>query len=363
VIDDLVNVADFERVASEKLDAGVLGYFAGGAGDEQTLRDNVAAWRRWQLRPRMLAGNPEWSARTEVLGAQLSMPIVVAPVAFQRMVDPDGEAAMARAAAAAGTAMCLSTLATAMPAEVAEAAPGGHHWFQLYCFSDEGVTRSLMESAVDSGFEALLVTVDAPRAGNRERDRRTGFQIPEGIGVPSVQAALGSPRAVTVAEAFELIDPGLGWEDLGRIASECDLPVLVKGVLTGEDAALAIDHGAAGVVVSNHGGRQLDRVSATADALSEAVEAVAGRGTVLVDGGIRRGVDAAIALGLGADAVLVGRPALWGLAAGGEEGARRVLELLRAELELALLLCGCASPGELRGAHVRRAPAAAVYSA
>jgi isopentenyl diphosphate isomerase/L-lactate dehydrogenase-like FMN-dependent dehydrogenase len=363
MIDGLVNVADFERVASEKLDAGVLGYFAGGAGDEQTLRDNVAAWSRWQLRPRILRRIAEWSARTEVLGARLSMPVLVAPVAFQRMVDPDGEAAMARAAAAAGTGMCLSTLATATPAEIAEAAPGGHHWFQLYCFSDEGVTRALMESAVDSGFEAILVTVDAPRAGNRERDLRTGFQVPEGIGAPSVQRALGSQRAVTVAEAFELIDPALGWEDLERIASDCDVPVLVKGVLTGEDAGLAIEHGAAGVVVSNHGGRQLDRVPATADALEEAVDAVDGRGTVLVDGGIRRGVDVAIALGVGADAVLVGRPALWGLAAGGEQGARRVLELFRTELELALLLCGCATPSELGAAHVQRAPAAAVYSA
>ena len=167
---------------------------------------------------------------------------------------------------------------------------------------------------------------------------------------------------MTVAEAFELIDPGLGWADLEAIASECDLPVLVKGVQTGEDAALAIEHGAAGVVVSNHGGRQLDRVAATADILEEAVESVAGRGTVLVDGGIRRGVDVAIALALGADAVLVGRPALWGLAAGGEEGARRVLELLRDELELALLLCGCASPAELTRAHVQRPAAAAVYS-
>ncbi len=362
MIEGLVNVADFERVASEKLEAGVLGYFAGGAGDEATLRDNVAAWGRWQLRPRMLAGVEEWSARTEVLGAELSMPILVAPVAFQRMVDEEGETAMARAAAAAGTAMCLSTLATALPAQVAEAAPGGRHWFQLYCFSDEGVTRALMESAVDSGFEAIVVTVDAPRAGNRERDRRTGFQLPEGLGVPSVQAALGGERAVTVAEAFELVDPGFAWPDLEELASECEVPVLVKGVLTGEDAALAVRHGAAGVVVSNHGGRQLDRVPATADALGEVVDAVDGRLPVLVDGGIRRGVDVAIALALGADAVLVGRPALWGLAAAGEEGARRVLEILRAELELTLLLCGCSSPAELGPGHVQRAPASSVYS-
>jgi isopentenyl diphosphate isomerase/L-lactate dehydrogenase-like FMN-dependent dehydrogenase len=354
VLDDLVNVSDFERVASEKLEAGVLGYFAGGAGDEATLRDNVAAWERWQLRPRMLAGNPSWSARTTLLGDELSMPVLVAPVAFQRMVDPEGEVAMARAAAAAGTAMCLSTLATSLPAEIAEAAPAGRHLFQLYCFSDEGVTKALMEQAVDSGFEAILLTVDAPRAGNRERDKRTGFVLPEGLGIPSVAAALGGERAVSVPEAFELIDPCLGWPDLEALASDCGLPILVKGIHTGEDAALAIEHGAAGIVVSNHGGRQLDRVAATADVLEEAVEAVGGRGTVLVDGGIRRGIDVAIALALGADAVLVGRPALWGLAAGGEQGAGRVLEILRAELELTLLLCGCATPAELTRAHVQR---------
>jgi isopentenyl diphosphate isomerase/L-lactate dehydrogenase-like FMN-dependent dehydrogenase len=359
---DLVNVADFERAAAEKLEVGVLGYFAGGAGDEGTLRDNVAAWGRWQLRPRVLTGIAEWSADAELLGVGLSMPIVVAPVAFQRLVDPEGEAAMARAASAAGTAMCLSTLATALPGEIAEAAPDGRHWFQLYCFSDEGVTTALMESAVDSGFEAIVVTVDAPRAGNRERDFRTGFALPEGLGVPSVQRALGTDRAVTVQEAFSLVEPGLGWSDLEALASRCDLPVLVKGVMTGEDAALAVEHGAAGVVVSNHGGRQLDRVAATAEALEEIVDAVAGRATVLVDGGIRRGVDVAIALALGADAVLVGRPALWGLAVGGEHGALRVLEIFRAELELALLLCGCASPADLTRAHVQRAPAATVYS-
>jgi isopentenyl diphosphate isomerase/L-lactate dehydrogenase-like FMN-dependent dehydrogenase len=362
VIEGLINVADFERVAAEKLDAGVAGYFFGGAGDELTLRENVAAWSGWRLRPRVLVGLGEWSAGVEVLGGEVSMPILVAPVAYQGLVDPDGEEAMARAAAAAGTAMCLSTLATRRPRPVAEAAPGGRRWFQLYCFRDEGVTRALIEEAVDCGYEAIVVTVDASRGGNRERDRRTGFTIPEELGVPSVEAALGSDRAVTIEETFELMEPALGWSDLEDLASGCRVPVLAKGVLTAEDAALAIEHGAAGVVVSNHGGRQLDRCPATADALPEVVEAVDGRGAVLVDGGIRRGVDVAIALALGADAVLVGRPALWGLAAGGEAGARRVLELLREELELTLALCGCASPAELSRAHVRRAPAVSVYS-
>ena len=220
-----------------------------------------------------------------------------------------------------------------------------------------------MDEAVESGFEAIVVTVDAPRGGNRERDLRTGFQIPAETRRPQRHRgarlrAGGDDRGDLRADGP---GPGLGGP---RATSPPNrgLPVLVKGLLTAEDAALAVEHGAAGVVVSNHGGRQLDRAIATGDALPEVVDAVAGRAPVLVDGGIRRGVDVAIALALGADAVLVGRPALWGLAAGGEAGAGRVLELLRDELELALALCGCASPAELDPAHVRRAPATTVYS-
>lgn len=356
-------MADFERAAAEKLEEGVAGYFFGGACDEVTLRDNRDAWRRWRLRPRALAGLAEWETRADVLGKEASMPILVAPVAYQRLVDAEGEIAMARAAASAGTVMCLSTLATTRPSELAAAVPEGRRWFQLYCFRDVAVTKALMDEAVDSGFEAIVVTVDAPRGGRRERDLRAGFEIPQGLGVPSVEAALGSERAVTIEETFALMDPALNWSDLEDLASDFDVPIVVKGVLTAEDAALAVEHGLAGVVVSNHGGRQLDCALATADALPEVVEAVAGRAAVLVDGGIRRGSDAAIALALGADAVLIGRPSLWGLAVGGEAGAARVLELLRVELELALTLCGCASPAGLGPEHVRRAPATPVYSA
>jgi 4-hydroxymandelate oxidase len=361
-VDELICVRDFERAAEEKLEAGVAGYFFGGACDEVTLRDNCAAWGRWRLWPRMLAGLDEWRTGVEVLGKSVETPIFVAPVAYQRLVEPEGELAMARAAAAAGTVMCLSTLATARPSEVMAAAPGGRRWFQLYCFRDEAVTKALVDEAVDSGFEAIVVTVDAPRGGRRERDLRTGFKIPEGLGVPSVQAALGSERAVTIEETFALMDPALSWRDLERLAADSGVPVLVKGVLTAEDAALAVEHGAAGVIVSNHGGRQLDCVAATADALPEVVEAVGSRGAVLVDGGLRRGTDVALALALGAAAVMVGRPVLWGLAVGGEDGARRVLDLLRDELELALALCGCGSPSELGHEHVRPAPSAPVYS-
>ncbi len=330
--EELINVFDYERAAAERLEPGVLGYFAGGAGDELTLRENVAAWSGWRLRPRMLAGIGDWDTSAEVLGGRVAAPILVAPVAYQGLVDHEGEAAMARAAASGGTVMCLSTLATMGPRQVAEAAPGGRRWFQLYRFRDAGVTRALVAEAVATGFEAIVLTVDAARAGNRERDRRTGFAVPQELGVPSVEAALGSSRALTIAETFDLMEPALDWSQLEELAAEAGVPVLVKGILTAEDAALAVEHGAAGVVVSNHGGRQLDRCLATAEALSEVVEAVRGRVPVLVDGGIRRGVDIAIALALGADAVLIGRAALWGLAVGGEAGALAVLELLREEL-------------------------------
>ena len=356
-----INVADFERLAAEKLERGPLDYFAGGAGDEVTLRENVSAWGHWRLRPRVLNDVREVSTAAEVLGKPVAMPVLVAPVAYQRMAHPEAEAGMAAGAAEAETVMCLSTLSTTRPAEVA-AAPGARHWFQLYAFKDEAVTRALMAEAIEAGFEAVVVTADAPPGGNRERDRRNGFTLPSELGTPSLTAAVGGEKSLSIEDTFALMNHGLTWADLEDLASECSVPVLVKGVLTPEDAELALEHGAAGVVVSNHGGRQLDRSLATADALPEIADSIGGRGTLLVDGGVRRGIDVATALALGADAVLVGRPALWGLAAAGREGVAQVLQLLRAELELTLGLCGCTSPGDLSRAHVRRAPAASVYS-
>jgi isopentenyl diphosphate isomerase/L-lactate dehydrogenase-like FMN-dependent dehydrogenase len=362
VISDWINVADAEREGLEKLEQGPRDYFAGGAGDEVTLRENVAAWGHWRLRPRVLNDVREVSTKAEVLDGPVDSPVLVAPVAYQRMAHPEGERGMAAGAATAGTAMCLSTLSTTRPAEVAASAPDGRHWFQLYAFKDTGVTRALLEEAIDAGFEAVVVTADAPPGGNRERDRRNRFTLPEELGTPSLSAAVGGGKALTIEETFALMNHGLTWADVEDLASECRVPVLVKGVLTAEDAELALEHGAAGIVVSNHGGRQLDRSLATADALSEIAEAVEGRATLLVDGGIRRGIDVATALALGADAVMVGRPALWGLAAGGAEGVARVLELLREELELTLGLCGCTGVSQLGRTHVRRAPVASVYS-
>jgi 4-hydroxymandelate oxidase len=362
VEDGPINVADYERLAAKKLERGPLDYFAGGAGDEITLRENVASWGHWRLRPRVLNDVREVSTAAEVLGKPVEMPVLVAPVAYQRMAHPEAESGMAAGAAAAGTVMCLSTLSTTRPAEVAAAAPEGRHWFQLYVFKDEGVTRALMEEAIDAGFEAILVTVDAPPGGNRERDRRNGFTLPIELGTPSLTAATGGNEALTIEQTFALMNQALTWADVEALASNCSVPVFVKGLLTAEDAELALEHGVAGVVVSNHGGRQLDRSLATAEALPEIAATVDGRAALLVDGGIRRGIDVATALALGADAVLVGRPALWGLAASGREGVEQVLGLLRQELELALALLGCTDPSELTRAHVRRAPTTGVYS-
>jgi isopentenyl diphosphate isomerase/L-lactate dehydrogenase-like FMN-dependent dehydrogenase len=351
---DPVNIADLERIASERLEPGPHGYFAGGASDERTLRRNVEAYAEWELWPRVLVDVSEPDTGVELLGSRIDLPVLVAPVAFQKLVHPEGEVAMARAAEAAGTVMCLSTIATCAPTEVVQGCSGaGRRWMQLYCFRDRGITRALLDEAAGCGFEAVLLTVDAPYAGKRERDFRTGFEVPAEMTAPAVKKASGG-RDLTVQEVFGLVDPSLDWEDLAELCEASELPVLVKGLVRADDAELAVENGAAGVVVSNHGGRQLDGAPATIDALPGVADAIAGRIPVLVDGGIRRGTDVAVALALGADAVLAGRPCLWGLAADGQAGAERALAILREELRLALALLGCSSPSALDRSLVRR---------
>jgi isopentenyl diphosphate isomerase/L-lactate dehydrogenase-like FMN-dependent dehydrogenase len=348
-----LNVAEYEAIAREKLDAGAYGYFAGGAGDEWTLAENVRAFNRWILRPRMLVDVGSVSTATTVFGADLSMPVLVAPTAFQRLAWPEGETATARAAAAAGTVFCLSTLGSYTPGEIAAAAPGGQHWLQLYWSPDRGFTKALVESAAGAGFAAIALTVDLPLAGRRERDLRAAFELPPELPLPNLPEHLGGGNFH--ATLAEVVDRTITWRDLEWLAGVTDLPIAVKGVLTAEDARLASEHGVAGVIVSNHGGRQLDGVAATIDALPEVVEACAGKVTVLLDGGVRRGTDVVRALALGARAVLVGRAAVWGLAVDGEDGVRRVLELLREEVALALALLGCPTPEAVTSAHVRQA--------
>ncbi len=354
----LITLADYERAASQTMDPQPLAYASGGAGDEVTLNDNVAAWRRIAIQPRMLVGVGSRDPSVTLLGKPRPHPLVIAPMAFQRLAHPDGEIAMARAAAATGTVMCLSTLGTATPAEVAEAVPPAPRWFQLYVFTDRGVSRELVAAAAENGYEALVVTVDLPVLGVRERELRTGVHAADARAVASAAAA-GAQGVMSPADFALLVDPDLRWEDIEDFIADSRLPVILKGILTPEDARTACEVGAQGIVVSNHGGRQLDTVLSGADALVPVLDEVEGRIDVLVDGGIRRGTDVLKALALGAGAVMVGRPALWGLAVGGSEGAQRVIEILLNEFDLALALAGTPHAAELDRSLVSRAPWAA----
>ena len=276
------------------------------------------------------------------------MPLLIAPTAYHRIAHPGGEEETARGAAAADVTYTLSTLATSRPASVAEAAPDSDRWFQVYVFRDRGVTMDLVVEAEANGFEALLLTVDLPVLGKRDREVSDGFVVGDAGTVPGIQAA-GGKGLLSMQDTADLIDPSLTWDDVAELSSSTDLPVLVKGVLRADDAVLAIEHGAAGVVVSNHGGRQLDTVPATAEVLEPIAEALGDGPTVLIDGGVRRGTDLAKALILGADAVLVGRPVLWGLASAGATGVEAVIGIIEDEFDRALALLGVPEASGLKG--------------
>jgi 4-hydroxymandelate oxidase len=333
-----VTLDDFEPAARAALPPDVFDYVAGGAGDEWTLAENRRAFERWILRPRVLRGAADPDPSTVVLGASLASPVIVAPWAFQWMAHADGEMGTARAAAAEGSIYVASSMAESSLEEIA-AASDGPKWWQLYVFTDRGRTREMLGRVVAEGFSAVMWTVDAPVLGVRHRDTRSGFTLPIGV------------------HGDLVIDPALTWDDLGWIRDATgDLPVLAKGVLTSEDALEAVRRGVDGVVVSNHGGRQLDGSAAALDALPEVVDAVDGRVPVLMDGGVRRGSDVLKALALGAAAVMIGRPTAWGLAAGGSEGVAHVLRLLRAEFVNAMAIAGCRTVSEIDRSFVAPAP-------
>jgi isopentenyl diphosphate isomerase/L-lactate dehydrogenase-like FMN-dependent dehydrogenase len=348
-MEQLLTLDDAERMAQASLPADAWGYVAGGAGDERTLRWNREAFSRCRLRYRVLIDVSDVSTETSVLGTPVSMPVLVAPMAYQQIAHEDHELATARGAAAAGTLMCLSTVATATPAAVAEAAPGAPRWLQIYVFKDRSVSDEVIEEALGSGFTALVLTADLPVVGIRDREVRAGFDTPEEQ-VPAMVAARA--RMGDEDPALELLDPGVEWQYVTELRERYGVPVIVKGLVTAEDARLACEHGASGVVVSNHGGRQLDGAIASLEALPEVVEAVDGRAEVYLDGGVRRGTDVVTALAIGARAVFVGRPVLYGLAFGGAKGVQQVLDILRDETENALALLGCRSPAEVTRAHV-----------
>jgi 4-hydroxymandelate oxidase len=341
-----INVAEYRDAARAKLSEMAWSYYASGALDETTLRDNRAAFERVKIAWKVLRGVAHRSTVTTVLGCEVAMPILVAPTAFHGLAHPEGEVATVRAAGQAGTVMCLSTLSNRSIEEVCAAATSPV-WFQLYVYRDRGLSRSLVQRAEAAGCRALVLTVDGPVMGTREADVRNGFHLPPGLTLGNVAGTdkenLDAQESVSGLTAYvaSQLDPGLTWKDVDWLCSLTRLPVVLKGILRADDARTALDHGAAAVVVSNHGGRQLDGAVATLDALPAVVDAVGSRCEVFVDGGVRRGTDVLKALALGARAVLVGRPVLWGLAAAGIDGAAHVLAILQQELDQAMALSGC----------------------
>jgi isopentenyl diphosphate isomerase/L-lactate dehydrogenase-like FMN-dependent dehydrogenase len=340
-VDSHVNVFDWQEAAIAALSPDLAGYLIGGSGDERALNGNRAAFERIRLMPRVLTGVAAPSLETTVLGTTISMPVLVAPVGHQGHLHEAGDCATARATAAADTLMVVSTMANSSVEEIAAAAPGAPRWFQLYARRDLGHQREIVERAEAAGCTAIVLTVDLVALGRREREVRGGFRLAEAIELPNLHRA--RETSSTLQETSSLLEPGLSWADVDRLRSWTSLPVLVKGILHRRDAELAVEHGCAGVIVSNHGGRQLDGAIAPIDALPRIAEVVDGRLEVYVDSGIRRGVDVVAALALGARAVLVGRAPIYGLVAGGEDGVRMVLEVFRAELQNALHLCGVAT--------------------
>jgi len=329
-----VNLFEYELLARERLHAAVWDYFSGGANDEVTLRENRAAFARIQIRPRVLVDVSQISMATTLLGTPVAMPICVAPSAMHGAACADGECATARAAGALGTLMAVSTESTRTLEEIAQAATGPL-WFQLYFSSStRGHAERLVKRAEAAGYRAIIVTVDSSRWGQKERHARSEATYEW----PSSGNFIQDP--LPDRNEDEADGATITWADIEWLRSITTLPLVLKGILTAEDGRQCAERGIAGILVSNHGGRQLDTVAATIEALPEVVEAVAGRCEVYLDGGVRRGTDALKALALGARAVFVGRPILWGLAVAGAEGTQHALELLRDELELAMALAG-----------------------
>ncbi|MBC6476506.1 MAG: alpha-hydroxy-acid oxidizing protein [Hormoscilla sp. GM7CHS1pb] len=355
-----INLFEYQALAAGQLSQMALDYYASGAGDEITLQDNRAAFAGYKLRPRMLVDVSHRDLSTTILGQAWQMPIAIAPMAFQCLAAKEGEMATASAAAKLGSMMILSTMATKSLEEVASVRQQTPQWFQLYVHRDRGLTKALVERAHAAGYQALCLTVDAPMLGRREKDMRNQFALPTGMELANLTTLKDLKITQRAGESglfaylLEQFNAALTWSDLEWLQSLSPLPLVVKGILRGDDALRAVEHGAQGIIVSNHGGRQLDGAIASIDALSEVVAAVGDRVEVLVDGGIRRGTDVLKALALGAKAVLLGRPILWGLAVAGEAGVQHVLELLRDELDLAMALSGCAKLADIDSSLVVR---------
>ncbi|KAK9702101.1 FMN-dependent dehydrogenase [Popillia japonica] len=373
---ELVCVKDFEKYAASVLSKNALDYYKSGAGQETTLHNNRNAFSKLRIKPRFLTDVSKRDLSTTILGRKISMPIGISPTAMQRMAHPEGECANARAAATHGTVFILSTIATSSIEQIAEAAPNGLNWFQLYIYVDREVTRNLVRRAEKAGFKALVLTIDTPFFGLRLADVRNQFSLPphlrfanfvgekstkinekvEGSGLNKYVEKLFDP-SLTWSDVKEgsglnkyvekLFDPSLTWSDVKWLQTITSLPIIIKGVLTKEDAEIAASLGVQGILVSNHGARQVDGVPASIEALPEIVNAVGDRVEVYLDGGVTDGTDVLKALALGAKMVFIGRPALWGLAYGGEEGVKKILSILKKEFDFALALTGCRNPQDI----------------
>jgi 4-hydroxymandelate oxidase len=350
----VVTLTDHENHARKVMDDNAYAYFCGGAGDEFTLQANCQAWSTLKLQPRVLQPLAGGHTRTQLLGKTLAHPIFLAPVAYQRMAHPDGELATAHAAAALGAGMVLSTQSSTSLESVAAAvlspsntATRGPLWFQLYMLHDRGFTKDLVQRVEAAGYEVLVVTVDAPTQGYRDRERRANFKLPVGVsavnlvGLPEEQKVALQPGQSALFDGLLTTAPT--WADIEWLQKVTRLPIILKGILHEDDARQAASMGLAGIVVSNHGGRTLDTAVATADVLPRIAQKLAGGIPILVDGGIRRGTDVLKAIASGATAVMVGRPYVYGLANAGAVGVAHVLRLLRDELEVAMALCGCST--------------------
>lgn len=333
----LLTVPEFQAVAKERITPGAYTYVVGGSGDERTMADNIAAFARWKFLPRVLVDTSARSLGTTILGKRIALPVGIAPFALQCLLDPEGELAMARAATAANTFMVLSMGANKTIEDVGSAA-GCPLWFQPYLFDDHGYMRELAQRSEAAGYDALCLTVDSPVSGRRDSAMRVPVQLPDGVTWANMPEPMRRPTGKWLSGGDTWT-----WKDVDRIRGASKLALVIKGVLSPEDAVLAVEHGAKVIVVSNHGGRQLDDSVASLDALPAIADAVAGRAEIVLDGGVRRGIDVLKALALGARAVLIGRPAAWALAAGGQAGVERILDLLRIELSVALAIAGVTS--------------------
>lgn len=350
---------DYERLAENTLDANASAYIAGGAGDEATLRWNREAFQDYAILPRILAGPETPSTTIEMLGQQLPHPIIVAPLAYQKLAHPDGEKATALAAAAQDTLMVLSTLASTSIEEAARVEGQACRWFQLYLQEHRDDTLALVRRAENAGHLAIILTVDAPLSGVRNREQRIGFKLPNGIRAVNLGRDLGqhpSRSNADIASAVfqEYLRIAPSWRDLEWLIANTSLPVVVKGVASPFDAKIAIESGARGIIVSNHGGRTLDTIPATIHLLPPIVDVVRQRVPILIDGGVRRGTDVFKCLALGASAVMIGRPILHGLAVAGARGVSHVLRILRDEFEIAMVLAGATRISQISDDRILR---------